>query len=185
MGITGLFWIRQSWWAVFHSKSGSLCHPVPPRVMLPQQGILPPQHHPVVLPLQGSASTPASSCACSLGCGLWCWRGDITSERLRMIKNITIKCRLAKRNLWLLHTTAIYCFKSCMQINTEFTVKTRMSLMSSVWILFRLNAQVVCTMALFRDPWHKMWHNSYITCIKNMSTVMFWKIIQIDTNTVC
>lgn len=46
VGITGLFWIRLSSGPVFHSKSGPLCHPAHPRVMLSQQDILPPQHHP-------------------------------------------------------------------------------------------------------------------------------------------
>lgn len=46
VGITGLFWIRLSSGPVFHSKSGPLCHPAHRRVMLSQQDILPPQHHP-------------------------------------------------------------------------------------------------------------------------------------------
>lgn len=46
VGITGLFWIRLSSWPVFHSKSGPLCHPAHRGVMLSQQDILPPQHHP-------------------------------------------------------------------------------------------------------------------------------------------
>lgn len=46
VGITGLFRIRLSSWPVFHSKSGPLCHPAHRGVMLSQQDILPPQHHP-------------------------------------------------------------------------------------------------------------------------------------------
>lgn len=46
VGITGLFWIRLSSGPVFHSKSGSLCHPAHWGVMLSQQDILPPLHHP-------------------------------------------------------------------------------------------------------------------------------------------
>lgn len=46
VGITGLFWIRLSSGPVFHSKSGSLCHPAHWGVTLSQQDILPPQHHP-------------------------------------------------------------------------------------------------------------------------------------------
>lgn len=45
VGITGLFWIRLSSGPVFHSKSGSLCHPAHWGVTLSQQDILPPQHH--------------------------------------------------------------------------------------------------------------------------------------------
>lgn len=46
VGIRGLFWIRSSSGPVFHSKSGPLCHPAHRGVMLSQQDILPPLHHP-------------------------------------------------------------------------------------------------------------------------------------------
>lgn len=145
----GLFWIRMRWWSVFHSKSGTPCHPVHQRVMLPQQGILPPQRHPIILPLQGIASTPTSSVclfACQhVGC-LWSsslkrWRypREAEDDLDEVGENTPTKCHLVNRNLWLLYTKAIYTDSSLYAFRHRiYGENPFISLMPSVGILFRL-----------------------------------------------
>lgn len=114
--------------------------------MLPQQGILPPQRHPIVLPLQGIASVPASSSA-SLLVDMW---GGLSSSSLKSYlreaeddldevgENTPTKCHLVDRNLWLLYAKAI-----------DSDSKTLPSVQCPVLeYCSDLNVQVMFTMAL-------------------------------------
>lgn len=79
--------------------------------MLPQQGILPPQRHPIILPLQGIASIP------------------ITPEELRTTLMKWVKTHQPNA-IWLIETFGFYIQKLYiliqvfMQLDTECMVKT-------------------------------------------------------------